>query len=55
MVHTLQLALPSQGELIEEARQRIQARITARKQRGALIARIWCTATGCWPSSIVSA
>jgi len=37
MVHALQLALPPQGELIEEAKQRIQARITARKQRRAMI------------------
>ncbi|MDG1580958.1 hypothetical protein [Pseudomonas sp. GOM6] len=36
MVQRLQLALPSQGELIDAARQRIQARISARKQRRAM-------------------
>lgn len=31
MVHRLKLALPSQGELVAQARERIQARIAARK------------------------
>ncbi len=39
-VHQLKLALPSQGECIAAARERIQARIAARKNRRAAAAQL---------------